>query len=133
MNGNYTEKVEKVLRRIRESRKLKGFSHENMASMLDMSVSAYNKLERNETTLSFERLLCITDALETPLSEILDIKTGYTLHQDLRDNSIGKVETKALYQESKDKTEKIEELYKALLKEKDETIAVLKNIIESKK
>lgn len=132
MDSNYTEKVEKVLKRIRENRKLKGFSHENMAGMLDMSVSAYNKLERNETTLSFERLLCITDALEIPLSEILDIKTGDTLNQDLKDNSfgIGKVET--LHQESKDKTEKIEELYKALLKEKDETIAVLKSIIGGK-
>lgn len=131
MDSNYTEKVEKVLKRIRENRKLKGFSHENMAGMLDMSVSAYNKLERNETTLSFERLLCITDALEMPLSEILDIKTGDTLHQDLKDNAIGKVGT--LNQENKDKTEKIEELYKALLKEKDETIAVLKSIIESKR
>lgn len=130
MDSNYTEKVEKVLKRIRENRKLKGFSHENMAGMLDMSVSAYNKLERNETTLSFERLLCITDALEMPLSEILDIKTGDVL-QDFKDNAIGKVGT--LNQENKDKTEKIEELYKALLKEKDETIAVLKSIIESKR
>lgn len=132
MDSNYVPKIEKVLKRIRENRKLKGFSHEYMASMLDMSVSAYNKLERNETTLSFERLLCITDVLEMPLSEILDIKTGDILHQDLKDNSIGKVETETLYQESKDKTEKIEELYKALLKEKDETIAVLKSIVEKK-
>ncbi|MDD3773325.1 MAG: helix-turn-helix transcriptional regulator [Weeksellaceae bacterium] len=127
MSNNYPEKVEKVLKRIRENRKLKGFSHEYMASLLDISVSAYNKLERNETTLSFERLLSITDILEIPLSEMLEIKTGDTLNQDLKDNSIGKVET--LHQESKDKTEKIEELYKALLKEKDETIAVLKSIV----
>lgn len=127
MDSNYAEKVEKVLKRIRENRKLKGFSHEYMAGMLDMSVSAYNKLERNETNLSFERLLSITDILEMPLSEILEIKTGDTLHQKFKNNSVGKIETQ--YQESKDKTEKIEELYKALLKEKDETIAVLKSIV----
>ena len=130
MKNNYIPEVEKVLKRIRENRKSKGFSHEYMASMLDISVSAYNKLERNETTLSLERLLCITDILETPLSEMLEIKTGDILNQDLKDNSIGKVET--LHQENKDKTEKIEELYRALLKEKDETIAVLKSIMGEK-
>jgi len=37
-----------------------------------------------------------------------------------------------LFQDNKDKTEKIEELYMALLKEKDETITVLKSIVARK-
>lgn len=127
MDKNYTDQVEKTLKRIRETRKIKGYSHDYMATMLEISPSAYNKLERNETTLSLERLLVITDILEIPITEVLDIKTGDIFNQDLKDNSIGRVET--LYQDNKEKTEKIEHLYQQLLKEKDQTIETLKEII----
>lgn len=130
MDKSYTEKIDKVLKRIRENRKTKGYSHDYMAAMLDISPSAYNKLERNETNLSLERLLVITDILELPITEVLDIKTGDTYNQDLKDNSIGRVET--LYQDNKDKTEKIEHLYQQLLKEKDETIKMLKELVTKK-
>ncbi|HLW63043.1 MAG TPA: helix-turn-helix transcriptional regulator [Flavobacterium sp.] len=130
MDKSYTEKIDKVLKRIRENRKTKGYSHDYMAAMLDISPSAYNKLERNETNLSLERLLVITDILELPITEVLDIKTGDTYNQDLKDNSIGRVET--LNQDNKDKTEKIEHLYQQLLKEKDETIKMLKELVTKK-
>lgn len=118
------------MKRIRENRKTKGYSHDYMAAMLDISPSAYNKLERNETNLSLERLLVITDILELPITEVLDIKTGDTYNQDLKDNSIGRVEN--LNQDNKDKTEKIEQLYQQLLKEKDETIKMLKELVIKK-
>ena len=130
MDKSYTEKIDKVLKRIRENRKTKGYSHDYMVAMLDISPSAYNKLERNETNLSLERLLVITDILELPITEVLDIKTGDTYNQDLKDNSIGRVET--LNQDNKDKTEKIEHLYQQLLKEKDETIKMLKELVTKK-
>ena len=130
MDKSYTEKIDKVLKRIRENRKTKGYSHDYMAAMLDISPSAYNKLERNETNLSLERLLVITDILELPITEVLDIKTGDTYNQGLKDNSIGRVET--LNQDNKDKTEKIEHLYQQLLKEKDETIKMLKELVTKK-
>lgn len=123
-------KNRKDFKKIQENRKLKGFSQEYMASVLEISVSAYNKLERNETTLSVERLLSITNILEIPLSEMLEIKTGENSNQDLKDFSVEKMLT--LYQENKDKTKKIEELYYDLLKEKDETIIVLKNLLYKK-
>lgn len=77
-------------------------------------------------------MLVITDILELPITEVLDIKTGDTYNQDLKDNSssIGKVET--CYQDNKDKTEKIEQLYQQLLKEKDETIKMLKELVTKK-
>ena len=58
-NKDIATNVENILKKIRETRKLKGLSHENMAFELDMSPSAYNKLERSETILSLERLLKI--------------------------------------------------------------------------
>jgi transcriptional regulator with XRE-family HTH domain len=35
-----------IVSKIKEKRKLKGFSHENMAHELRISSSAYNKIER---------------------------------------------------------------------------------------
>jgi ribosome-binding protein aMBF1 (putative translation factor) len=58
------ESIEKILKKIKDTRKLKGLSHENMAVELNISPSAYNKLERRETTLSLERLLKIKQILD---------------------------------------------------------------------
>lgn len=95
------ENVEKILKKIREVRRQKGLSHENMAHELDISPSAYNKMERSETTLSLERLLKIKQILDLPFSDLFEIKTGDTYNQDLKDSSIGSVQN--LYQETNDK------------------------------
>ena len=105
INKEVTDSVEKILKKIRETRKLKGLSHESMAFELDMSPSAYNKLERSETTLSLERLLKIRQILDLPYSDLFEIKTGDTFNQDLKDNAVGYV--KHLYQENKEVTQKL--------------------------
>jgi hypothetical protein len=63
-----------------------------------------------------------------PITEAFDIKTGDVLNQELKDNAIGKVET--LYQENKEKSEKIEQLYESRLKDKEVLIEQLQKIIE---
>ena len=127
MENKLSERVEKILKKIREARKTKGFSHESMAFELDMSPSAYNKLEHSITTLSLERFLKISEILNMPITEAFDIKTGDVLNQELKDNAIGKVET--LYQENKEKSEKIEQLYESRLKDKEVLIEQLQKII----
>lgn len=129
MENNLSERVEKILKKIREARKTKGLSHESMAFELDMSPSAYNKLEHSITTLSLERFLKISEILNMPITEAFDIKTGDVLNQELKDNAIGKVET--LYQENKEKSEKIEQLYESRLKDKEVLIEQLQKIIEN--
>lgn len=130
MEKDCTLQVEKILQKIKEVRRNKGFSNEYMAHMLDMSVSAYNKLERNETTLSVERLLIISNILELSLTEVFEIRTGDVLNQNFKDNTnaIGKIET--YYQDNQEKIQKIEELYRLLIKEKDEKIAFLRSVID---
>lgn len=134
MEHKISEKVEKILKLIRDSRKKHGLSHENMAHELDISVSAYNKLERSETVLSLDRLFKIAEILKMPLSEVFEIKTGDTLHQNLNDNSIGKVDN--LQQENKEKSQQIIKLYEMhitelndRLREKDDIILHYKNIV----
>ncbi len=52
-----TPKIETILARIQEIRKQRGYSLENMADELDISHSAYYKLENNQSRLTVERLL----------------------------------------------------------------------------
>lgn len=104
MENSTKDKIEKILRKIQTTRKNKGLSHENMSFELDISASAYNKIERGETSITLERFLKIIDVLELSISDAFDIRTGDILNQDLKDNAIGKVET--LYQENKETNEK---------------------------
>mgnify|MGYP006377953583 CR=1 FL=1 len=122
------EKIEKVLKKIREARKNKGLSHENMANELDMSPSAYNKLERGETTLSLERLLKISEILEVNVGDILDIVPTNQFNQINRESSTGYLqhqEIQNMYQDNK-------EVYDKLIASKDEQIAFLKEMLAKK-
>ena len=121
------EKIDKILKRIHFTRKNKGLTHENMSFELDISPSAYNKIERGETSITLERFLKIIDILELSIPDVFDVRTGDLLNQDLKDNSIGKVDV--LYQENKEKSEKIEQLYEARLKDKDALIHTLQQLL----
>lgn len=60
MENKKTEnKIENVISRIIKNREKKGYSLENMASELNLSVSAYHKIEQLQTKLTLERLFHI--------------------------------------------------------------------------
>ncbi|MEB3347866.1 helix-turn-helix domain-containing protein [Aquimarina gracilis] len=122
--------MESVLERIKSIRKQKGYSHEYLAQELDISQVAYSKLEKNETKLTVERLFKLAEILETPIADLLDIKANNIYHQNNSDQAIGHQEVQNLYQENKDKTDKIIELYEARLQDKDRLIAQLSNKIK---
>ena len=65
--------VEKVINKIVQERTRKGYSYENMAEELSLSVPAYRKLEIGETKLSVERLFQISMILEVPVEELLEL------------------------------------------------------------
>ena len=126
------DSIEKILKKIRETRKLKGFSHENMAFDLNISSSAYNKLERSETVLSLERLLKIKQILDLSFSDLFEIKTGDVYHQDLKDHAVGHLDLKYysivyqqvanLYQDNKETNEKF-------IKSQQDEITFLRELI----
>ena len=122
--------MEIVIEKIKNIRKKKGYSHEYMAHLLNMSQPAYSKIENSETKLSVDRLFKISEILETPVENFLDINPNTIYHQTLNDNSIGHQEFQNLYQDNKEKTEKIAQLYEARLQDKNDMIAELKKIIE---
>jgi transcriptional regulator with XRE-family HTH domain len=118
--------IDSVISKIKEIRKLKGFSHEYIADTLQISVSAYNKIERQETKLTLERLLQIQQILDVPLSKLLDLKAENIYNQDLKDNAVGHIshqEIQNLYQENKENTQNLITAYK-------EQIAFLRKQLE---
>lgn len=44
--------MKEVLRKIKVLRSIRGYSYENMAEELNISTSAYRKIEKNETKLT---------------------------------------------------------------------------------
>ena len=117
--------MEKIINKIREIRKDRGYSHEYMAHLLDISQVAYSKIEKNETKLTVERLFKIAEILEAKIGDILDIKADKVYKQDLKDNSIGHQEIQNMYQDNK-------EVYEKLIASKDEQIALLKSLLDKK-
>jgi len=104
---NTKEQVVKIVDKIKELRKQKGYSNEVMAVDLDMSTSAYNKLERMESTLSLERFIKIREILEASYSDFFEIEKGNVYQQDLKDNSTGHCEVQNIYHENRETTRKL--------------------------
>ncbi|MBM7419853.1 helix-turn-helix domain-containing protein [Chryseobacterium sp. JUb44] len=105
-----------------------------MADELHISQAAYSKIEKNETKLTVDRLYQIAEILEPPVYELLDTTPNNIYNQqNFYDASVGYQDIQNLYQENKDKTEKIETLYEERLKDKDKMIQQLQDIIKTMK
>jgi transcriptional regulator with XRE-family HTH domain len=68
--------------KIRHFRTQKGYSQENMAEMLDISLTAYGRIETNKTNVSLKRLQQIAQKLEISELELLSYgdKNVYYIH-----------------------------------------------------
>ncbi len=61
-----------IIDSIKKIRKYKGISQEYIASHLNISQSAYHKIEASETELTTDRLQHILKVLEIDLAELID-------------------------------------------------------------
>lgn len=57
---------------IKKFRELKNVTRESMASELDMSLSGYSKIERNEVDLTISKIQKIAEILKVDISQILN-------------------------------------------------------------
>lgn len=115
--------IEKVINKIVQGRLRKGYSYENMAEELHLSVPAYRKLEIGETKLSVERLFQISVILEMPLSELLDIDDERMVQNNYHNDTVYQQKIEHFYQENKEITEQ-------LIRTKDELILQLQKEVE---
>jgi XRE family transcriptional regulator, regulator of sulfur utilization len=60
-----------ISEKIRLMRLQRGYSQENMADMLSLSVTAYGDIERGKTEVTVARLLSIAQILETTAESLL--------------------------------------------------------------
>jgi len=67
------EKLKKLTEKISSVRIKKGYTLDNMAHELDLTQASYRKIEIGETHLTVERLFQISEILDTPLTELLEI------------------------------------------------------------
>jgi len=73
--------MEDVLKRIKETRIQRGYSLENMAMELNISDSAYRKIENNQTKLSLDKFLQIAKILDVQINDLLGEKSHREYHQ----------------------------------------------------
>lgn len=110
---------------IRKIRDLKGFTQQNLADEIGMDQKTISRIEKGTLSPKFETLVAITKALHIKLSAVLDFSDmqifSNTIHAQHGGHFVAYNNTEI---------DKVEELYKALLKEKDEVIALLKARVE---
>ena len=118
--------MEKIIEKIAQYRNRKGYTYENMADELELTTAAYRKIETGETKLSVERLFRISNILETPIDELLDLDKNHFIQNNYNNESIISQRIENFYQENKEITEQ-------LIKAKDQLIEILQKEIEKLK
>lgn len=118
--------MEKIIEKIAQYRNRKGYTYENMADELELTTAAYRKIETGETKLSVERLFRISNILETPIDELLDLDKNHFIQNNYNNESIVSQRIENFYQENKEITEQ-------LIKAKDQLIEILQKEIENLK
>lgn len=74
--------------KIRKVRELKGYKQEYVADKVGLSVTAYGNIERNDSSLTFERLEEIANALEVTVQDILNIPEQFNV-QSIANSHVG--------------------------------------------
>jgi transcriptional regulator with XRE-family HTH domain len=120
-----TIKEKEIGARIKRLREDKNYSQDYLAQKLGITQKAYSKIETNQTRLSVDNLLRISEVLETSINKILDIDGGTVYNNYSTHNGEGIVINKTT-------SDKIIDLYDRLLKAKDDEIEALKKLLDNK-
>lgn len=115
--------MEKIIEKISQLRNRKGYTYENMADELELTPAAYRKIETGETKLSVERLFRISNILETPINEILELDQNNFVQNNYNSESVVSQRIENFYEDNK-------EIVDQLIKAKDQLIDALQKEIE---
>ncbi|MDY3317043.1 helix-turn-helix transcriptional regulator [Riemerella anatipestifer] len=114
---------------IRRLRERKGFSQEYVEQELNISQASYARLENENTKVTVERLSKIAEILETDITEFFNENRLSIQTQNNYEGSYGNGYVQNLHIENKEATQKLIESYEARIKEKDDIIALLKELV----
>lgn len=114
---------QEIVDKIKKLRISKGYNHLDMAEKLNITRSAYQRLESGETYSWAKYFEEITEILDISPKDFFSDIGKKVFNQTNESGSIGYVET--LHQENK-------EVYKELIKSKDDQIELLKKALDQK-
>lgn len=105
-----------------------------MAMELNISDSAYRKIENNQTKLSLEKFLQIAKILDVPINDLLGEKSHREYHQYNNDQGtfINHQEFENYYQENKEITHKLINSLELTIKHLQEEISFMRNQLSDK-
>jgi transcriptional regulator with XRE-family HTH domain len=83
---------------IKKLRELRNYTQSYMSEKLNMSLSGYSKIERDETDISFKRLQQIAEVLETDYSNILEFDGSKVFNINQHQHANGKQNAIAVVQ-----------------------------------
>lgn len=106
---------------IRKIRELKGFSQQNLADEIDVDQKTISRIEQGALSPRFDLVVRIAKAFGIKLSALLNFDKELIFNNIVNTQQGGHI---IAYNNTE--IEKVEELYKQLLKEKDEIIALLR-------
>lgn len=122
--NNFTE-FKSIADLVKKSRYEKNYSQEYLAKKLGITQKAYSKIENNETKLSVDTLIRIAEILEVDVASFFSSAEKPILN-DFSTRSGG---DNVIYKNYS--IEKIEELYKEIIKSKEAEIETLKSLLKN--
>ena len=124
MNTNH---FETVADRLKKARLEKNISQDFLAKKLGITQKAYSKIENNETKLNVDVLQRVSEVMDVPIETFFK-NSQQPILNDFSNRTGG---DNVIYKNNS--IDKIEELYKELLKSKDEVISSKVSEIETLK
>jgi transcriptional regulator with XRE-family HTH domain len=124
MNTNQFETVSDRLKKVRLEKNL---SQDFLAKKLGITQKAYSKIENNETKLNVDVLQRVSEVMDVPIETFFN-NSQQPILNDFSNRTGG---DNVIYENNS--IDKIEELYKELLKSKDEVISSKVSEIETLK
>jgi hypothetical protein len=112
---------------VKKTRYEKNYSQDHIAKKLGITQKAYSKIENNETKLNVDTLTQIAEILEVDVASFF----SYNEKPILNDFSTRTGGDNVIYKNNS--IEKIEELYKEIIKAKDSEIETLKALLKNTK
>jgi len=110
-----------LVENIRKIRELKGFSQQNLADEIKVDQKTISRIEKGDISPKFETLVSVSKSLSVSFSQLLLFNENLIFNNYIQEQHGGQF---VAYNNTE--IEKAEELYKQLLKEKDEVISLLK-------
>lgn len=110
----------KVGNNIRKLRELRNYTQQFMADQLEISLSGYGKIERNDTNVSLGRLQQIADILDVDVHGILLFNDELIFN--LSNNEVGNSQVNNYYS---GREELLERIIKQLRKENENLLSII--------